>query len=339
MVTIWDVARKASVSKSTVSRVLRGGSASEATRQRVLKAVKELGYYPNAAARGLKGRENRTIGVVVSNVGDPYFASMIRGVYDCAGERGYFCLLASSYWEEERELSCLRLLREGRVDGLLILSGRVLRSAELVDDFLQAAGPDRPIVAVDRRLEHPRIHAVVIDNRKAAQHAVEHLIEHGHQIIGHLAGPPDTTSAIERREGYLAALWKARLPQGPDLVAEGYFQKEGGYLAAKRLLARVPRPTAIFAANDLMALGAWKAAREEGLSVPEDLALVGFDDVEVLGLAEVPLTTVRQPRYEMGKAAAAALLDRAEDQSKCLHGGKTLLPTRLVTRRSCGCGS
>lgn len=335
MATIHDVARKAKVSKSTVSRVLNGGSVSSHTRAAVMAAIDALDFRPNSAARGLATKTARTIGLVLSDVADPFFSEIIRGIDTCAGEHGYDLLLCSVQWEEQRELRYLSRLAERKVDGLLMVSGRMIRDDAALEAFLQAAGPKRPIVFLDRPLPGCEVCTVGIDNVQAAEDAVRHLLHLGHRRIAHISGPPDVPASHDRLLGYRRALLGAGLEPDMGLVVQGGFQKEGGYAAAHRLLTMPHLPTAIFAANDLAALGAWKAAREAGLAVPHDLALVGFDDIDMLALAEIPLTTVRQPRYQMGFTGARILISLLQEPGQA-GVQRVVLPTELVVRESCG---
>lgn len=332
--TIIDVARKAGVSKSTVSRVLTGGPVSPETKARVLEAMRALNYQPNVTARGLVGKGSRLIGVLVSDVTDPYYSELMRGMEDAALRRQYDLLIYSTRWEPERELACLRRLASRRVDGVIMVGGRRIDDPGYVATCRQLVGANRPLLLIDRGLRGASVPVIEVDNVGGARRATEHLIALGHRRIAHIAGPGDMAAAGDRIEGYRSALAAAGIPTDPELIQPGDFRKQGGYAATVRLLQLKERPTAIFAANDLMALGAWKALMDHGLAVPRDVALVGFDDIELLEQAEVPLTTVRQPRYAMGRRAVEeliGLLENAPPKQLAI-----MLPVELIVRRSCG---
>lgn len=337
MSTIVDVARLAGVSKSTVSRVLTGGPVSEETRARVLAAMRELDYEPNAVARGLVSRRSKLIGVLISDVADPYYSELMQGMEDAASERRYDLLIYSTRWEEERELAYLRRLASRHVDGVIIVGGRSVTGSAFVRACRELVGEGRPLLFIDRGLGRGEVPVIEVDNVRAAKEATEHLIALGHRRIAHIAGPADVSAARQRTAGYRAALAAAGIPWDPALLVRGDFRKESGQAATQRLLSLERPPTAIFAGNDLMALGAWKAILEHGLRVPRDVALVGFDDVALLALAEVPLTTVRQPRHAMGRRAVELLIEQM-GKADGASGRVVTLPTELVIRGSCGAG-
>ena len=332
--TIFDVAKRAGVSKSSVSRVLNGGPVSPKTRKAVLEAIEELGYRPSVAARGLVTKRSQTVGFVLTDVADPYYSEIIRGVEAALSEKGYSLILCSARWDNARELNYIRMLAEHRVDGLLVLSS--LTTAN--EDALQTLSTEmeRPVVFLDRSSPGTSFDSVGVDDFTAAAGAVRHLVNLGHARIAHVTGPLNYHSGVRRLQGYRHALAQAGIEIDESLIAEGNFTKRGGYEAAVRLLSLKNRPTAIFAANDISALGVWQAAREFGLRIPEDLALVGFDDIELLNLADIPLTTVRQPRYDFGYVGTQILLTRIEESEKPKKRRQVILPTELIIRRSCG---
>lgn len=334
MPTIFDVAKRAGVSKSTVSRVLNGGPVSPDTRRAVLEAVESLGYRPNVAARGLVTKRSQTVGFVLTDASDPYYSQVIRGVDTALSEKGYSLILCSARWDNERELSYVRLLSEHRVDGLIILSAQTTANDAAL--FALAKVADRPVVVLDRSLPEAEFDTVGVDDFAAAAGVVRHLAALGHTRIAHVAGPLNYHSGVRRLEGYKSALAEQGLDTDPRLIVPGNFTKQGGYEAAMRLFSLDPRPTAVFAANDVSALGVWQAAREAGLSVPGDLALVGFDDIELLAMADIPLTTVRQPRYDFGYLGTRMLLDRIAQGRPPKERRHVILPTELVVRGSCG---
>lgn len=308
--TIFDVARAAGVSKSTVSRVINGhGYVSPAVMARVTRVIAALGYSPNSLARGLVLQRSNCVGVIVSDIADPFFSQAIRGAEETSSVAHYNILLASTGWDAKRELALLKLFNEGRVDGLLFISGN-----RVPEPHLRALKQGSlPIVLVDRNPENVPLDAVNVDNRGAAEQAVEHLIALGHTRIAFIGGPASVNASQERLEGYRSALWQHGIPVRPDYVAVGNFRIDGGVSAAAYLLALPEPPTAIFAANDLTAVGAIQAARQAGRRVPDDVSILGVDDIEAAALIEPPLTTLRQPRYQLGELGMKILLRRIEE--------------------------
>lgn len=334
MPTIFDVAKRAGVSKSSVSRVLNGGPASPATRRAVLDAVESLGYRPNVAARGLVTKRSQTVGFVLTDVADPYYSEVIRGVDTALTEKGYSLILCSARWDNQRELSYVRLLSEHRVDGLIILSGQTTANDNALFSLSKEA--KRPIVVLDRSLPDADFDTVGVDDFEAAGHVVRHLAELGHTRIAHVTGPLNYHSGVRRLEGFRHTTLQLGLDVDEGLIVQGDFTKRGGYEAALKLFSLPSRPTAIFAANDVSALGVWQAARELGIRIPQDLALVGYDDIELLSLADIPLTTVRQPRYNYGYMGTQMLLSRITQHDANGKQRHVILPTELVVRGSCG---
>lgn len=323
--TIVDVARVARVSVATVSRALSGGYCSPQTRERVLQAVEEVGYFPNRLARALVRRLSPTIGLVLPDIANPFFPALTRGVEDRASEFGFTVLLVNTDGDPARERRAVRSLLEHRVGGVILVTAQ--RGQRVVSDIL-AQGV--PLVVMDRRAGAENVSTVTVDNVEGARLAVDHLLDLGHRRIAFIGGVPGAATAAGRLQGYRLALRSRGILLDPSLVAVGHFQYDGGYKAMRALLAH--RPTAVFAANDLMALGAIKAAREAGMEVPQDVSVVGFDDIPMAEMAHPPLTTVRQPAYEMGREAARLLVEFVRGT-----GGSprdVVLPAELVIRRS-----
>ena len=323
--TILDVAARAGVSKSLVSNVLRGvPTVSPARRDAVLRAAEELGYRPNAVARSLVQRRTRTMGVLVSNLHNPFFADVIDGLQAVAGRHGYTVLLVSGGRDAAVEAQTVDALLEQRVDGLVLLSPH-LPSAQVA-----RAAAAVPVVAVGRRYRDVRgADWVVSDDDAGTGLAVAHLVELGHRRIAHIGGGR-RAGGRERSRGYRAAMTVAGLPLGPEVADDSFTTEEGGNAAARRLLDAPRRPTAVLAVNDLAAVGAMDAVEAAGLRVPADLSIVGYDNSALAGLRHVALTTVDQPRVEMGERAADLLLRRVDG-----HGGPArhvLLAPRLVVR-------
>ena len=331
-VTIRDVAREAGVSITVVSRALNDkDELSPVTRRRVLEAVERLGYVPSSAARALVSGRTRTLGVVVTDNTGPVYAEVLRGIEQVANAAGFGLLLANSAECQDQALRRLALLRAKGVDGVLLTP---VQSDTRDIELLQAAG--KPFVLLLRHFEHFDCDFVITDNPAAGRLATGHLVARGYRRIGHIAGPPGVASGEGRLRGYRTALERAGLSFDPSLVERGPFTLQGGYEAAGRLLNRPDRPEAIFAATDLQAVGVMKAARDLGLRIPGDLALVGGDDIELAEFLTVPLTTFHQPAREIGVQGAQLLLRRLEQPDA--PPARVVLEPRLVVRQSCGAG-
>ena len=330
-ITIIDVAKAASVHPSTVSRVLNGRTdlaVLPETRARVVAAAKKLGYRPSQLARSLRLQRTFTLGMLISNITNPLFPPIIKAVEDTALARGYNLVLCNTEDRSEREAAYLRVLGERQVDGLLIASSFT------VEATLAGLRRDRfPFVLVNRGARRAEDLCVQPDNIGGMAQAIKHLVELGHRRIGIVAGPQSTTTGQERLEGARAALRSHRVRLDEDLVvvAEG-FAESSGYQAGRRLLRRTEPPTAIVCANDLVALGALRAAREIGLDVPADLSIVGFNDIPRADLLDPPLTTVHVPQDEMGVRAASLLIAVIEGQP--VERRRVILDTGLVVRGS-----
>jgi LacI family transcriptional regulator len=303
MAGLRDVARTAGVSIGTASRVVnRHPGVDPGIRARVEAAVAALGYVPNALARGLRSRKSRALGLVVPDVTNPYFAELAKHVERAAAGLGHSLILANSDNRADQERRCLQTLAGQQVDGLILVPAD--------ESFLPADLIDVPFVVVDR--VPPDCAVVAADHREGGRIATAHLIGLGHVRIAHIGGPAHLILARERYEGYreaLAPLTERLDRRVEDLVEREAFDYEAGYRAARRLLDRPDPPTAIFAACDPQAIGAIRAARDLGLSVPDDLSVVGFDDIPLAGLFTPRLTTVAQPIQAIGEHAVALLLD------------------------------
>jgi DNA-binding LacI/PurR family transcriptional regulator len=317
------VAERASVSKSLVSLVMRGSSSvSEGRREAVLKAARELGYRPNELARGLVQRRTHTIGVLLSDLHNPFFAEAVDGIKDGVRTLGYGTLLGTGNRNPEREVEAIRTLLERQTDGIVLLSPRIST------DYLNEVASSTPTVLVGRRARERALDCVVNDDLAGAAMAVEHLAGLGHRRIAHVSGG-NGAGAADRLRGYERTM--SRLGLGRHVfVAPGEYTEEGGYRGTRRLLGEKERPTAVFAANDLAALGALTAFEEAGLSVPEDVSIVGYDNTYLAALGSISLTSIDQPRHEMGILAARLLLERIE--SGRAEPRLEVLKPRLVSR-------
>lgn len=322
--TIRNVAERAGVSKSLVSLVMRGSPhVSERRRQAVLKAARELGYRPNAVARSLVEGRTRLIGALVADLHNPFFAEFLDGLQESLHGANLRMIVGSGRWDPLFEAEAVEAFLEMRVDGLVLLS--------VVPDSLSDAAASVPVVVVGER-DVSGVDIVVDDDELGARLAVDHLVELGHQRIAHIEGAPSTTARY-RRAGYEKAMSQYGL-MSHIVVEPGDFTEDGGYRTARSLLSRRPRPTAIFAPNDLVAIGALSAADELGLRVPTDLSIVGYDNTHLAAIRHISLTTVDQPRRDMGKVAAELLCARIDDLLR--EPRQTLVVPHLVTRATTG---
>ncbi len=303
-VSLKDVAQKAGVSVATASRALADHPRiSEATKQRVRQAAAELGYMPSAIARSLVKQETRTLGVVTTTVTDPYAAELVRAVEDAAGAAGYTLLLLTSHNLPRREVAAIRALQERRVDGIIVISPR---GVEHYPDIL--AHVTVPLVLVNHTLDHPRVRSVMADNRQGARLAVEYLVDLGYRRVAFIGGPTTSRSARERLHGYTEALRAMELPLDSRLMFPGQGRAEDGRRALLAMLDITPPPDAVLCYNDLTAYGILAQAWALGVRVPDDLAVIGFDNIPFSELTAPPLTTVAQPTEAMGHTAVALLL-------------------------------
>jgi LacI family transcriptional regulator len=333
--TLEEIARLAGVSRSTVSRVVNDHpNVRNGVRERVWEVIDETGYQPYAAARSLVTRRSRIVGVIIPEAvttlfTDPFFSHLLCGVTQTCNSKRYDLMLSLFNHPAGQKEMYRRVVRSGHLDGVVVASTRVDDPliARLLEDGV-------PFVTVGR---HPdeRVHYVDMDNVAAARMAVEHLIRQGHRRIATITGPLNMTTGEDRLAGYRQALEAYRLPVEDDLIVEGDFAEASGMAAARRLLSL--SVTAIFAASDVMAVGALKVLRDADARVPQDVALVGFDDVPLAAAVEPALTTVRQPIEQMGSMSADLLLNLLEnppDEQAPAH--RIILPGKLVVRGSCG---
>lgn len=325
VVTLEMVAQAAGVSPSTVSRILNGTATVSAVKQQAVDAaIQQLGFRPNPVARGLAGGRTLSIGVLTQTISSPFYGEALRGIEDRLERAGYIPIFVSGHWHEAEERKALEALLSRRVDGLIVLAGRLPNAA------LAAYADVVPMVVVGREISGPRLFSLGFDNRAGALLATRHLVECGHRRIAFIAGDPAHEDALDRQAGYRAALEEAGIDFDPDLVIAGDFTEAGGLLAVNHLLERRLPFTAIFAANDQTAIGAALGLYRKGVRVPDDVSLVGFDDLAPAKFAIPPLTTVRQSVYEMGEQAASAMFE-------LLRGAvphSALPPPQLVPRES-----
>ena len=334
MATMKEVAKRAGVSIGTVSHVLSGTvPVSRKRRERVLTAVRNLRYHPNHIARSLKVRSTRTLGMIISDITNPFFSQMVRGAEDAALERGYLLLTFNSDDREDREHQVLAVLRRRRVDGVLLV---VAPSVKPPSHIRGALAGGIPIVCLDRLPPGIRTDSVTVDNVEGARHCIDHLIGLGHRRIGIITGSLSLQTARERLEGYRRALSLARIPVDSSLILEGDYRAESGYRLARRLLAGRSRPTALFISNSMMGLGVLKALEEIGFECPRDIALATFDDLPLTEAFRPHLTAVAQPAYLIGYQGAELLIQRIDSKKPRGRPVQIRLPTKLIVRESTG---
>ena len=327
-----QIAKLSGVSRSTVSRVINNDpNVSDVTRDKVMQVVKRVNYTPNAAARGLAAGRTHVLGLVIPTgvaalFSDPYFPILIQGVSSACNAREYSVMLWLAEPEYERR-QIRQIMYSGLVDGVIVSS--MLLNDSLVQALFEG---DLPFMLVGRHPTDNRASYVDADNIGGAREAVTHLLRLGRTRVATITGPQNMTAGVDRLTGYLAALRDRGVVSDPSLIAEGDFTEAGGYRAMQQLLAH--RPDALFAGSDIMAIGAMRALREASLRVPEDVAVVGFDDVPQSAHSDPPLTTVRQPIYRLGSTSVDSLLDLLEYPDSSPR--RIVLPTELVVRSSCG---
>ena len=314
-VSIKDIAKEIGVSHSTVSRALSDSPLVKAeTKARIQQLAQEMGYTPDAIARSLVTQKTRTVGIVVTTITDPFIVEVVQGVEDAAQENNYSVILASSASEPERELAAVEMLRAKRVDGLIVTSSRV---GALYLEHLERI--DVPVVLINNHNEQSGRYtfSVTVDNRHGGHQAAAHLIRRGHRRIAYISGPANHSDDVERMAGYRLALDEAGISFDPALVLPGNGRIDGGERALSALMDLAEQPTAVFCYNDMTAIGLISAARHAAISVPDDLAVVGFDDIPMAAHFCPPLTTIAQPQRAMGQQAMnmALALMAADDSS------------------------
>ncbi len=328
MATIREVAESAGVSYATVSHVINNTRiVSQETRERVLAAMQSLNYRPNALARSLRQGKTNTIGLVLPDSANPFFAEISRSIEDEAFKRGYSVFLCNTELDIQRELFYVDVLSKKQVDGIVFVA-----AGDQADSLDFLVSRNMPVVMVDRNVPNVEVDAVLTDNQLGGLLATRHLLELGHTRIACIAGPSSITPSAERLIGYRKALQEAGLSYDENLILRGDYHAQSGMEITHSILKMNPRPTAIFALNDLMALGALRAAAEAGCSIPRDLAVVGYDDLELAHFTNPPLTTIAQPKKEIGVQAVHLLVERISRKSSSPI--RLVLPPELIVRRS-----
>ena len=305
-ITMRQIAARARVSVGTVSHVINHtAGVREPVRRRVLEAIERLGYQPSLLARGLRRNQTTIIGVIIPDISNPFFPLVVRGVEDIAYQNSYRLMLCNADNDAQKEQVYFDELRAYRMAGLIVIPSADSR-------LVAAAGTagELPVVCLDRCPEGWKGDSITVDNTEGAYQATRYLLELGHRRIAAITGQLHVTSAVERLKGFKRALREFGITMAPEYIQEGRFDRLSGYEKSLMLLQFSPRPTAVFAANDLVALGVLAAMRELGLRCPEDVSLTGFDDLELASFTNPALTTVAQPAYQMGARAAALLFER-----------------------------
>ncbi len=332
MANIRKISELAGVSVATVSRVLNHPeTVSEETRNRILMVMEEMNYVPNIIARSLTTNRTSTIGLIIPNILNPLYPSIAKGVEDVFYKKGYNILLSNTEYDAKREKACIEMLLSKKVDGLIICSSILGRA-----DFDIIIKQKVPFVLLGEYVEDSDMNIVYTDYLLGAYMATNHLIKAGYKTIAHISGPMNRKASIEKLEGYKKALLEVGYKYDEEYIIEGNNQIDGGHLALKKVLKKKGKPDAIFVANDLMALGAIEAIKVSGYTVPSDIAVVGFDDIDVASLIEPKLTTVTHPVYRMGLTAARLLLDNISNEDEDCFKQKIFIQPMLKIRKSCG---
>jgi LacI family transcriptional regulator len=325
MATIKDVAKLAGVAVSTASYALNNSSKiSPGTKRKVIDAAVQLNYQKNGLARDLKLNKTQTIGLILSDLSGPFYSELIKGVQEVTLSNEYDLIACSSLGGYSS--TAVKFLKEKRVDGVIVLAANI-------DDLIimESVREDFPIVVLDRELTANSIINVSVDNIHGGYLAAKHLLDAGHQDILFVGGPPNSRDNQLRYQGFLNALTEREIHYTPKWNLEGKFTREGGYYTAKMIMMQGKLPSAIFCANDEMAIGAVQAFQESGLQVPFDISVVGFDDIEIVQYMNPPLTTVKQPKYEMGSLAAHLIFQALNGD---IPTREYVLPTELIVRNS-----
>ena len=326
-ITIKDIAKKAGVSYATVSRAISNkyGVKSE-TREKVEAVARQLGYTPNGIARGLVNKQTHTIGLIIPDINNPFFPMVVRGIEEVVQKHGYSIFLCNSDYDSQRERHYLSLLAEKRVDGIILMPGGEQQNQEAAN----TSGV--PMVYVCREFFEAEKSFVVIDDERGGFLATRHLIEQGYESIGFIGSTNQASATGARFRGYQLAFEKFGIPLNKDYIIAGEFKWEVDHRIITEMITQKKVPRSIFAENDFMALGIIQRIQETGLKIPEDIAIVGFDDILFANFPGISLTTIRQPKYEMGKIAAKILMDQIIN--KCHDPKRIIIEPELVIRKS-----
>lgn len=334
-VTLKQIADALDISAMTVSRALNNReNVDEQTRERIVEKARELGYTPNHIAKSLVSQKTNTIGVVIPEIAHSFFAQAIQGIEEEIFDDEYQLILTHSAEQDERERKALETLKAKRVDGILISAAQNTHNEQYYKQIIESG---TEMVFFDRYVENIGASCVKVDDNNAAYNITNHLLGHGYKSVAHLSAAMDISIGRDRFKGFKAAMQDHNLPVEDQYVVPAELHEEGGYQAMKTLLElpEAEQPRAVFAVNDPVAFGAMDAIYEQGLSIPEDIAIVGFSNDNRASLMESPLTTVVQPAYELGRRAARKLISHIENENEMLENVELL--TKLKIRESCGC--
>jgi LacI family transcriptional regulator len=330
-VTLRDVARRAGVHPGTASRALNPESrhlVKAETAERVRQAADDLQFHPDPAARSLKTRRSYTVGVLLPDLNNPLFPPIVRGIEDTLGRHGYVVLLGNTDNDEDQERRVVEGMRSRNIDGIIVATAR--QRHPLLDTVVAA---DLPVVLVNRILDDPSFPSASVDDQRGAELAVDHLVQLGHRRIAHIAGPQDVSTGVGRLRGFEEGLRRAGLDPDPDLIVVAEtFTRNAGRTCMAALLQSGRSFTAVVAGNDLLALGCYLALEDAGLRCPDQVSVVGFNDMPFIDQLRPPLSSVRIPHYEVGTAAAELMLDRISDHRAPV--ASRVLPAELVIRAS-----
>jgi DNA-binding LacI/PurR family transcriptional regulator len=330
MVKIKDVADAAGVSTATVSRVLANKPhVRQEVKAHVMKVVQELNYRPNRVARSLRSRKSAIIGLIVSDIENPFFQQVSRAVEDAAHEKGYSVMLCNNDEDSDKEQRYLHLIRDENLAGVILSPTR-----QTADNFSTTSELNIPMVVIDRRVSNAEVDNILIDNVQAAHTLATHLIEHGYHRIGAIFGMGSTTGR-ERREGFTRAMREHDLQPSTEMVKYANAREEDGFNTTLKLLQLPEPPDAILTSNSLLAAGVLRALRENQKAIPKEIALASFDDTTWAKLVVPALTVIEQPTYEIGRTAAELLIKRIKDPKR--SNREVILKSKLIVRQSCGC--
>lgn len=330
-VTIKEVATRAGVSTATVSHVLNNTRfVSEELRETVLKAIRETGYFRNEVARGLRRGATATIGLMIPDNSNPFFAEMARIIEDWGFSKGYSTILCNSSGNLEREVAYIDTLISKQIDGVIIIA-----SHSNYTHLMEFKKRKIPMILVDRDFPLILGDIILVDNDSGGYIATKYLIDLGHEKIACLTGPSDVTPSADRVKGYYRALKEAGIKIRNDYVITGDFELESGEYAMKKLLSLEDVPTALFACNDIMAIGALRHAKSANINVPVDISIIGFDDIQLDSIVSPSLSTVAQPIKEIATTASVMLIDKIQNNAEEIDGKRIILDTHLIIRDSC----
>lgn len=333
-ITLDTIAKRLKVSTMTISRAINDHPDIKGeTKEKVLALVKKLNYTPNFLAQSLKRKKTYTLGLLIPDILNPFYPALTKGIYNVAKEQGYHLIHGSSFGDPTEELNILKMFRASQVDGIIVMAAEAEEDKACNQYLSELAKSGLPIVLCGRRGYNLPVDRISVNNIKGVSLAINHLIDLGHRSIGFINGPQKVFAAKERQKGYEKVLLEHHIPVNKEIIKNTSFTQEGGYQATKNLLSNKSSITAIFAANDLMALGAIMAIEEKGLKIPDDIAIVGFDDISLASLIRPRLTTVAQPKEEGGRIIANLLLSRI-NRTAPKKPQNILLELRLVVRES-----